>query len=821
MKLFKNTKAFLAAALLVAGLCLTTSCSSPASDKTDDGGSGSGGLNNYSSSGSIDDGNAIAYYLCESLCSSSKESVKLCFYGDSTFKLRQTSLDDDDYSQRYDFLLGTYEGDPTKDGKIIINFTKIRDFQITYTGNPSDLDNVETLEDFSKLDQSKISGEYIYKDVSREFEPDIEVTIKDGNFTLKKITFSGTFFYSSYSSLDFSKTDAKDRGPYRYIGVSRRDNDPRRTEWTIPEGYTSIADNGFSSSDNKLKYLKKITLPSTIKKIGYCSFYNLKGLEEINIPEACTEIGSSAFCNCTSLKEITIPKNIKSIGSSAFSKSYSYSSNDEEEKEPVLVLSFAEGTTKILDSAFEGSYSSDKTLIKTVKIPASVKVIGNRAFRALKFTGPLVIPNGVEEIGDYAFYNAEIKELTIPTSLKKIGNYAFSDIKKLTLAEGFTSVSEEEFKNLGIKELKLPSTLKTIGAKAFCSNSIKELVIPEGVTEIGDEAFSAYDSYSSEKLEKITLPSTLKKIGTKAFYYNACEKIEIPEGVEEIGSNAFYSYYYSDDPYLKEITLPSTLKTLGSSAVNYEKLETLKFNGTLFELVPLLENLSVNSYSNLKIYCGDEEVTAFFTKGLDYNLSNSQWEVEESSILLTLKSDKTFTKKTGSKIETGLWSTDTSSSPRKITFYQKGKDAEEYEYEYSYYSDTLKITDLAEYNAVKEFSVTEKKVLTTEKWTDSSELESENGQYVYYQYYLEKAGGNSSYLTYIDTPVYYQYYDSDSGYIYENKYYMSCKDELKKLLNSYSSRSYYSSKYNNKTGEYESFVYVTSDPQQEQQQEED
>lgn len=156
MKVFKNIKALFVGTLLVAGLSLITACGSPASSQTDDGGTGSGGLNDYSSSGSVDDGNAIAYYLCEDLCGYSRETVKLCFYGDNTFKIRETSLDDDDYGQRYDYMLGTYEGDPTKDGSIIINFTKIREFEFIYTGDPSDLDNIDSLEDFSKLDQSKI-----------------------------------------------------------------------------------------------------------------------------------------------------------------------------------------------------------------------------------------------------------------------------------------------------------------------------------------------------------------------------------------------------------------------------------------------------------------------------------------------------------------------------------------------------------------------------------------------------------------------------------------------------------------------------------------
>ncbi len=699
MKLFKNTKAFLAAALLVAGLCLTTSCSSPASDKTDDGGSGSGGLNNYSSSGSIDDGNAIAYYLCESLCSSSKESVKLCFYGDNTFKLRQTSLDDDDYGQRYDYMLGTYEGDPTKDGSIIINFTKIREFEFIYTGDPSDLDNIDSLEDFSKLDQSKISGGYRYKDISKDFEPDIDVKIKDGQFTLSNLNYSGNLNGFYHSSLSFTKTDAKDRGPYQYTGVSRRANDPRRTEWTIPEGYTSIADGGFSSSDNKLKLLKKITLPSTIKKIGDRAFYNLIGLEEINIPEACTEIGSSAFYNCISLKSLTLPLSLERISDNTFTKARL--EDGEVEKTNILELKIANGASEIPDEFFMSSYSYNTPLIKTVIIPSTVKKIGKKAFYSFKTSEAIQIPEGVEEICENAFYSS-----------------------------------------------------------------------------------------ANQTVEQYTIPSTVKKIGESAFYNWKIKKLVLSEGVEEIGRDAFYYYSYSssDTAVDTEVVLPSSIKKLESNAFNYDKLKKITSNSSLYDLSKLFDNEKLR-YSSVQIFCGDVNVSPYFQ---GYVISDLlyQWDEEDKNdgILLTLKSDKTYIMQDGDEKETGLWFAERkedSSDEGKITFCPYvGKLSS---YEFSYDSQKLTLTDFANLKKVDYFSVIEKKEITSEKWCEKA-VPDESGEYVYYQYYLNKTPKN--YMQYLDNSVYYKYYESSeslSDYTYENRYYKSCKEKIEDVLNN----SYY------------------------------
>ena len=86
-------------------------------------------------------------------------------------------------------------------------------------------------------------------------------------------------------------------------------------------------------------------------------------------------------------------------------------------------------------NAFQGSQT-----LKQVKIPDSVKTIGNHAFKNCTSLTSVVIPKKVTKIGKQAFYNCKkLKNITIKTTkltAKKVGNKAFtkagsSNYKKL------------------------------------------------------------------------------------------------------------------------------------------------------------------------------------------------------------------------------------------------------------------------------------------------------------------------------------------------------------------------------------------------------
>ena len=110
----------------------------------------------------------------------------------------------------------------------------------------------------------------------------------------------------------------------------------------------------------------------------------------------------------------------------------------------------------------------------------------------------------------------------------------------------------------GGKNLKIRTGTTVIEAGAYKNNEkIQSVIIPDTVTEIGEEAF-----WNCENLKSVTIPGSVKVIGKSAF--SNCKQLEtvsISSGVVEIGEQAFS--YCSD---LRSVTLPDTLQTIGQAA---------------------------------------------------------------------------------------------------------------------------------------------------------------------------------------------------------------------------------------------------------------
>ena len=92
--------------------------------------------------------------------------------------------------------------------------------------------------------------------------------------------------------------------------------------------------------------------------------------------------------------------------------------------------------------------------------------------------------------------------------------------------------------------------------KKFKSRS-GEVIIPEGVTEIGSGAFSG-----CARVNRLTIPGSVRNIGSKAFSdCTGLAKLEIPEGVETIGENAFRGCRN-----LTTLDVPASLRNIDSEA---------------------------------------------------------------------------------------------------------------------------------------------------------------------------------------------------------------------------------------------------------------
>ena len=273
-----------------------------------------------------------------------------------------------------------------------------------------------------------------------------------------------------------------------------------------------------------------LTLPDSVQTIGAGAFQGCEKLSgDLTIPDSVQTIGDSAFEFCTGLNgTLTLGKNLRTIGKKAFSGCAFTGS-----------LTIPEGITEIAIGTFSSSRSSGMFTGK-LTLPSTLKTIGASAFSYTDFSGELLIPDGVTSIGANAFKECDGfgGTLSLPDSVKTVGEWAFY------LCKGFTGLKL----SAGLTKIEKLSFAHMYGLRT-------EVVIPEGVTEIGESAFQC------SHMPSVRFPSTLKKIGKEAFYFSLNCKIAFPDGLEVIEDEAFALCNVKS-----AVILPASIKSIGKKA---------------------------------------------------------------------------------------------------------------------------------------------------------------------------------------------------------------------------------------------------------------
>lgn len=161
---------------------------------------------------------------------------------------------------------------------------------------------------------------------------------------------------------------------------------------------------------------------------------------------------------------------------------------------------------------------------------------------------------------DLSEYEGKIKTIEAGAFSKVEIESGITPLSSIVLPKGITTIGDDAFSyNTSLTSIKIPNTVTTIGKRAFygCTN-LTSIEIPDSVTYIGDYCF-----WNCNRLQKIKLSKKIQTINQGLLEgCSSLTEIEIPEGVESIGYAAFKSC-----DKLTTITLPASLTYITGSAL--------------------------------------------------------------------------------------------------------------------------------------------------------------------------------------------------------------------------------------------------------------
>ena len=300
--------------------------------------------------------------------------------------------------------------------------------------------------------------------------------------------------------------------------------------------------------DGELK--AEITIPSRISCINNYAFYGCTSITSVIVKEGVTEIGNYAFKDCTSLTDVKIPGSLSIIHYEAFDGCTSLNAVHIPDINTWCSIIFESSEANPL--SYAKKLYIDGELVTELVIPNGFTTINNYAFYNCNSIISVTIPPSVTEIYDASFYNATGLNAVYITDMAAWCNIDFKSSSSNPLYYAHSLYLNGELANTVV----VPDGVTKIGNYAFVNfNSLNTVIIPDSVTEIGAYAFS-----QCKRLNNVVLGKGVTKIGNYAFY---CEtyfnlyymgtqedlsEIELISLGNDYFTNAYVKYYSATEP---------------------------------------------------------------------------------------------------------------------------------------------------------------------------------------------------------------------------------------------------------------------------------
>lgn len=296
------------------------------------------------------------------------------------------------------------------------------------------------------------------------------------------------------------------------------------TSVTLPDTMAWIGSSAFEGCTS----LKNITFGSTLISIDTEAFEGCTSLGDVILPDSMTFIGSSAFYQAGTGRTFDCPASGVTYGSNAlynvrFDAVHIGSDADLSDTQImnaayVYNLTIDAGCTALGESFFNGYNATDEngdydTTPVTVTLPDTIETIGQNAFAYRKGLTEINI-GGAVTLGTRAFEETGLTSIIVPGGVKEIPERCFtdcSDLGEIILQEGVETVGENAFYGAG-------NTNK--GAEYYNYLSDAEAGEHKDVVHLPGEGYA--------KFVVIELPSTLQSIGDQAFSNMVIDYISVP-----------------------------------------------------------------------------------------------------------------------------------------------------------------------------------------------------------------------------------------------------------------------------------------------------
>ena len=289
-------------------------------------------------------------------------------------------------------------------------------------------------------------------------------------------------------------------------------------------GVEQIGQNAFSNNP-----ITSISLSTWLTSIGAQAFANCTALTKVVIPASVNELQNGAFDSCTALKQVTFLGDVPETMGDAFS-------NTPED----LTIYYYEGTNGWTSPTWT---DSNGNTYNTEMIPTTSGTCGQNATWTISEDGVLTIsgtgliqgyetPMIATSQAPYRRSDIAVKSLVIEDGIEHIGPFAFVSmgLESVTIADSVLTMGQMAFSNITATEITLPKNLSGLSVDTFagCRN-LTEITIPGTVNVLESGAFASCSS-----LEKaIFLGDVPQYLGTSVFAETAMNfTIYYHEGAE-------------------------------------------------------------------------------------------------------------------------------------------------------------------------------------------------------------------------------------------------------------------------------------------------